>query len=104
MSVPVIVPVIVIVPVPVIVGRAVPMISAIRRVVILPRPVERMAFAVGVIRPRQSRVAASAYRAHHTTSMSLIRISSPATGTSRPPPQIGQGSSRSSICTSFRQS
>lgn len=54
--------------------------------------------------PFQRRAAAPAYRAHHTTSMSLIRISSPPTGISRPPPQRGQGSSRFSISTSTPQS
>jgi hypothetical protein len=46
----------------------------------------------------------SADRAHHTTSMSLIRISSPASGISRPPPHSGQGSSRSFSSTLSPQS
>ncbi len=47
---------------------------------------------------------ASANRAHQITSISLIRISSPPTGISRPPPQSGQGDSRSAISTSATQS
>lgn len=50
------------------------------------------------------RVAASANRAHQTASRSLIRISSPPFGISRPPPQSGQGASLSSISTSCPQS
>ena len=46
----------------------------------------------------------SANRAHHTTSMSLIRISSPASGISRLPPQFGQGSSLSASSTLSPQS
>jgi hypothetical protein len=44
-------------------------------------------------------VTASADCAHHAISRSLIRISSPDTGMSRPPPQSGQGSRRWSIST-----
>ena len=50
------------------------------------------------------RLAAAAYRAHQITSRSLIRISSPASGISRPPPQSGHGSSRLRISTVFPQS
>ena len=46
----------------------------------------------------------SANRAHHTTSMSLIRISSPPCGISLPLPQFGHGSSRSASSTSSPQS
>ncbi len=53
---------------------------------------------------RRYRVAAAAYRAHQITSKSLIRISSPASGISRPPPQSGHGSSLSWISTVFPQS
>ena len=42
-------------------------------------------------------VAATADRAHQTTSMSLIRNSSPETGIIRPLPQAGHGSRRPSI-------
>lgn len=49
-------------------------------------------------------ISASANRAHQTTSKSLIRISSPPVGISFPPPQSGQGSSRSAISTSLAQS
>lgn len=49
-------------------------------------------------------IPASANRAHQTTSKSLIRISSPPVGISRPPPHSGQGSSRSAISTSLAQS
>lgn len=53
---------------------------------------------------RRYRVAAAAYRAHQITSKSLIRISSPASGISRPPPQSGHGSSLSWISTVLPQS
>ena len=49
-------------------------------------------------------VAATANRAHQTTSMSLIRISSPADGRILPPPHSGQGASLSAISTSRMQS
>ena len=53
---------------------------------------------------RRYRVAAAAYRAHQITSKSLIRISSPSSGMSRPPPHKGHGSSLSSISTVLPQS
>ncbi len=53
---------------------------------------------------RRHNVAAAAYRAHQITSKSLIRISSPASGISRPPPQSGHGSSLSWISTVLPQS
>ena len=46
----------------------------------------------------------SANCTHHTTSRSFIRNSSPPAGTSLPPPQSGQGSSRAAITTSLAQS
>ncbi len=54
--------------------------------------------------PLEPCIAAAAYRAHQITSMSLIRISSPPSGISLPPPQFGQGSSRLSISTCVMQS
>ncbi len=47
---------------------------------------------------------ASANRAHQITSISLILISSPPSGISLPPPQLGQGSSLCSISTVSMQS
>ena len=63
-----------------------------------------MVMGVTLALDRHSRSVASANRAHQATSRSFTRISSPATGSSLPPPQRGQGSSRASISTSVMQS
>ena len=52
----------------------------------------------------QSHVAATAYRAHQITSISLIRISSPCSGITLPLPQCGHGSRRESILAILPQS
>jgi hypothetical protein len=70
---------------------AMPVIMGVVMMVILPLPLDRSC-------------PASANRAHQITSISLIRISSPPTGINRPPPQSGQGDSRSAISTSATQS
>lgn len=72
----------------------------------MPMPISMMVFAMvpDLGLPLEPRVAATAYRAHQITSMSLIRISSPPSGISLPPPHVGQGSSRFSISTCAMQS
>lgn len=66
--------------------------------------VVRMPRAVIVRMPFDRAAAAAANRAHQMTSISLILISSPPSGISFPPPQVGQGSSRWSISTVSMQS
>lgn len=78
-------------------------------IVVMVMMVVPMAVIMGMGMPhclavRRYRVAAAAYRAHQITSKSLIRISSPASGISRPPPHKGQGSSLSWISTVLPQS
>ncbi len=65
--------------------------------------VMRMVVTVVMV-PLDLAVPASANSAHQITSISLIRISSPPSGISLPPPQSGHGSSRSAISTCFMQS
>lgn len=83
-------PVVMPVPVAVVVG-----------VVMVMVPIVLMGVGVLPLKPRRS---ASAYRAHHSTSISLIRISSPPCGSSFPPPHRGQGSNRSASSTTSAQS
>ncbi len=66
--------------------------------------VVRMSCPVIVRMPFDRAAAAAANRAHQMTSISLILISSPPSGISFPPPQVGQGSSRWSISTVSMQS
>lgn len=54
--------------------------------------------------PLDAGCSTSANVTHHTTSRSLILISSPDTGISLPPLHSGQGANRSLISTSFMQS
>ena len=87
--------IVVVVPVAVVMAMVVVMIM----IMPVPVPVPVGPVVVVVRLARHLAVAASANRAHHAISMSLIRISSPETGMSRPPPQSGQGSSRFPIST-----
>lgn len=68
------------------------------------RMIVGMAMRVRTGMPLLRAGSAAADSAHQITSISLIRISSPATGISLPPPQSGQGSSRAMISTSRVQS
>ncbi len=68
-------------------------------VMVVPVRMVMMPMVVVVGLSRHLAVAAAADCAHHAISRSLIRISSPDTGMSRPPPHSGQGSSRFSIST-----
>lgn len=91
----------VIVPVPVIVPVIVPVVM-VGCVEVVPVPVF-MAVCAGLAVQRRW-LGTSANRAHQITSISLIRISSPPCGNSRPPPHSGQGASRWSRSTVPAQS
>ena len=83
-------------------GIAVGMVMMVVPVVMI--VVVPMIVIVAMAMPLNLRRSASTDGTHHATSISLIRISSPATGISRAPPHSGQGASRSSISTSRAQS
>ena len=94
---------------PVIVRMLMRMVMSVLRPVLMSvavRQTEAMGLLMADLAPvdEDRGLAASANRAHHCTSMSLIRISSPPCGSSRPPPHRGQGSSLSAISTVSPQS
>lgn len=85
--------------------RMVMPIAASMAVVVIMREAESMGlFVAHLAAAHRHLVGASADSAHHSTSMSLTRISSPDWGISRPPLQRGHGASRSSISTVSMQS
>lgn len=80
--------------------RMIVIVPVIMTVVVVMREAEAMRLLMAhLAAAHRHLVGTSADRAHHSTSMSLTRISSPDWGISRPPPQRGHGARRSSIST-----
>ncbi len=80
--------------------RMIVIVLVIMTVVVVMREAEAMRLLMAhLAAAHRHLVGTSADRAHHSTSMSLTRISSPDWGISRPPPQRGHGARRSSIST-----